>query len=243
MTLILSKVTQDGVVMAADTAITESYCDYVRILTGARKLIPHYPSSSCMATWGGAVLPHPQRENPIAVEFALRQFADIARSITEGEVICDKLAQWLNETFPKPKQIVGIDVATVRPRRNVLYPAIYRIMNGDNEDDNPGRFRRFTLRHPEPYDPDADAPFIVAGDRNARFWVDEIRAAVRNASLRTGYTFPQTLTEVAAWTPSLVRSVAETYRALSIGQSIGTSTSRAILVSGTGKLTHEDVVS
>src|SRR5438093_1334943 len=108
MTLVLTKITPDGAVMSADTALTESYDNYARYLLGVSKLFPHQASGSCIGTWGGAVIPNPMRSQyPIAIEFILRQFLSQAGTIRYGEQLANRLAEWLSENFTSARQVIG----------------------------------------------------------------------------------------------------------------------------------------
>lgn len=232
MTLVLTKVTRDGIAMAADAALTESYAGYGRVLTGASKLLPHLPSGTCLATWGDALLPHPKEgAYPIGLEFVLKEFLDIAKSIDNAEDLSAKLVEWLNDTFRQAKGVIGIDVASVRASRHEAKPIVHRLMNADAVDATVGRFRRFTIRSCSDFDPIIDATILVAGDINAEFWVDELRAAIRNAAFRIKRTLPESAEEVAALLASMVRSVSDLYHNLGIGRTIGGSVSTAVLLS------------
>jgi hypothetical protein len=138
------------------------------------------------------------------------------------------LTDWLNETFPAAKGVIGIDVVSVREG-----PAIYRVMNAEAPDASPSRFRRFVLRGRGPYDETTDMPITVAGDINANFWVDEIHAAIRHATSRTGGNLPTDAAGVAGWLAVVVRSVSDLYRSLEIGRTIGGDISTVVLDSKT----------
>lgn len=243
MTLVLTKVTRDGIAMAADAAITESYGRYDRILIGAAKLLPHPASSSCFGTWGEAVIPNPRPNHyPISLEFLLRQYIDIAKSITDGDALSAKLVEWLNDNFPIAKGIVGIEVASARGRRRSRQPAVYRLMNANAIEDKPGKFRRFVIRPVGPHDEQEDASILVAGDINARTWVDEIRAAIRNATFRTGTQLPTTAAQTAPWLAVIVRSVSDHYHNLQIGRTIGGPVKTIVLRSGDGKIVQSTML-
>jgi hypothetical protein len=231
VTLILTKVGSDGAVMAADSAQTETYQGYTRILDGVSKLVIHSPSSSCIGTWGGAVIPNPTIGlDPIPLQLVIERFVH-TENTPDGEEFAHKLAEWLGETFRADKQVIGLDVCSVRPRRDEPAAAVYRLMNADQIDAAPRRFFRVhTLRQPAPYDSAEDVPIIVAGDINAAFWVDEYRAAARNAAERTGRgALPEDVDGLTGWLPSLVRSVGDAYRSLDIGESINTRVSAVTL--------------
>jgi len=221
MTLVLTKVTRDGIAMAADAALTETYLSYGRVLIGASKLLAHAPSSSCLGIWGDAVLPNPTPgAHPIALEFVLRQFLDIARSIENAEDLSGKLVEWLNDNFPVARGVIGIDVASVRAAGRQATTVIHRLMNAVAVDAEPARFRRFTIRAAGAFDEVNDTPILSAGDLNAEFWVDEIRAAIRNAAIRTGQSLPDNAEQTAAWLAVLVRTISDLYRNLQISQTI-----------------------
>ena len=100
MTLILTRVARDGIVMAADSAVTEEFGTHTRILHGASKLMPHSASASCIGTWGGGVVPHPEPQKaPIAVEFIVEEFLGQAGSIKSGRELVERLAGWLSENY------------------------------------------------------------------------------------------------------------------------------------------------
>lgn len=237
MTLVLTKVTTDGIAMAADAALTESYCAYDRILIGASKLLPHDPSGACLGTWGDALLPNPtEGAYPIPLEFALKQFLDIAKFINNADELSAKRVDWLNDNFRPARGVIGIDVASVRARRGDISTVVYRLMNAEAVNATPARFRRFTIRPPSPYNELDDAPILVAGDINAEFWVDEIRAAIRNAAVKTGRRLPESADEVAAWLAAMVRTVSDLYHNLRINRSIGGPVITAVLRSTDGKV-------
>ena len=148
MTLILTRVTAGGVVMAADSALTESYGNYTRILNGAEKLLPHEPSCSCIGTWGGGVVPNPMPEgDPVPLQFVLQTFVDTARTIQSGDQLSAKLAEWLNDNYLPAKHFIGLEVASARAASGTHDCAVYRVMNAEQVDAPPGRFRRITIRH------------------------------------------------------------------------------------------------
>jgi hypothetical protein len=229
MTLVLTKVTTDGIAMAADAALTEVFGPFQRILTGAAKLLPHHPSLSCLGTWGHAVLPNPtQGADPIPLELVLRQFLGLAKSIGDADVLSAKLVDWLNDNFETAKGVVGVDLASVRAGRDQASRVVHRIMNAEAVDAKPARFRRYTIRPPGDFSDD-DAPIIVAGDINAQVWVDEIRAGIRNAAIKVGRSLPESAEEVAAWLAAMVRTVSDLYHNLQIHQSIGGPVTTAVL--------------
>lgn len=232
MTLVLTKVSRDGIAMAADAALTESYRDYGRVLIGASKLLPHFPSGSCLGTFGAALLPNPTQDAyPIGLEFLLKEFLDTARSIHNGQELSEKLVEWLNDNFRTAKGVIGIDVASVRAARNEAKSVVYRLMNSDAVDGSPGRFRRFAIRPPGDFNEFDDAPILVAGDINADVWVDELRGAIRNAAFRTKRGLPESAEKVAAWLASLVRTVSDLYSNMSVGKTIGGPVSTVVLLS------------
>jgi hypothetical protein len=224
MTLILTRVARDGVVMAADSAVTEAFGDRTRILHGAKKLLPHHASGSCVGTWGGGVVPHPQPEKtPIAIEFVIDSFLNQAGSIESGCELVERLSLWLGNNYCANRDFIGLDIATVRPEPNVKMPAVYRLTNAETPDKPPQRFfRRHVLRAPAPFDAAVDQLIIPAGDRNAGVWVEEYHTAARHAVERTGRDpLPDDLDGLSSWLPSVVRAVSDAYQSLEIGQSIG----------------------
>jgi hypothetical protein len=241
MTLILTRIGIDGVVMAADSAITESYGGQTRILEGASKLFVHEPSSSCIGIWGGGVIPHPgpidPPKSPIALQFLINEFVQTAASITSGDELATRLGEWLSENFVADNAFIGLEVATVRPRVDVHLPAVYRLTNAPEPDQLPSRFfRKRTIRGPAEYDDDVDQTIIPAGDSNAKFWVEEFHAAARRAAGRSGREpLPNHVVGLSSWLPSLVRAVSDAYRTLDIGQSISGQVSCVTLRSTDGE--------
>jgi hypothetical protein len=224
MTLILSRVARDGVVMAADSALTESFRGSTRILHGARKLFVHEQSASCIGTWGGGTVPNPDPlKAPIAVEFVVNEFLAQATTISSGLLLATRLAEWLGETYCANRDFIGLDVATVTSEEGVAFPAVYRLTNADTPDKPLRRFFHLhTLREPRAYDTDLDGFIIPAGDNNAQVWVDEFHAAARHAVSRTARNpLPDDIEGLSGWLPSVVRAVSDAYRSLQIGQSIG----------------------
>ncbi len=63
MTLVLTNVTEYGIAMAADDALTERLGKEVRILHGATKLFAHYHCHCGLATWGLGALPNRNPEH------------------------------------------------------------------------------------------------------------------------------------------------------------------------------------
>jgi hypothetical protein len=224
MTLILTRVARDGIVMAADSAITEEFGDRVRILHGANKLMPRVASASCIGTWGGAVIPHPDPEKaPIAVEFVVGSFLRQAGGIDSGRTLAEHLAAWLSENYCANRDFIGLDIATVRPEPAIELPAVYRLTNAETPDKPPERFfRHRVLRAPAAYDAEVDNIIIPAGDRNAGVWVEEFHTAARHAVDRTGRdSLPDDIAGLSSWLPSVVRAVSDAYRSLEMGKSIG----------------------
>src|SRR5688572_24627514 len=112
MTLILTRIARDGIVMAADSAVTEEFDGRVRVLHGAKKLFPHPESRSCIATWGGGVVPNPSGGDPIPVEFLIERFVHQERFMKYGEQLADTLREWLGSTYIADRAFIGIDVAS-----------------------------------------------------------------------------------------------------------------------------------
>jgi hypothetical protein len=223
MTLILTRIGADGIVMAADSALAETYGAQTRILEGACKLFVHSPSSSCIGTWGGGVIPHPDpAKPPIALQFLINEFVQTAATIVSGDELATRLGEWLSENFVADKAFIGLDVATVRPRTDLHLPAVYRLTNAAQADQTPRRFfTKHTIRGPAEYDEDVDQTILPAGDANAKFWVEEFHAAARRAAGRSGREpLPNHIGGLGSWLPSLVRAVSDAYRTLDIGQSI-----------------------
>ena len=238
MTLVLTKVTRDGIAMAADAALTESYGEYDRILIGASKLLAHQPSASCAGTWGHAVIPHPNIEaDPISLEFVVKQFMTTAKSIEHAQSLSGKLVEWLNETFPKARGVIGIDIASVRAQPGREEAVIYKVMNADDVGGAVGRFRCRTVREIGKFDDMEDSIVHISGDVNANAWVDEIRAGIRNAMLRVNRPLPETAEDVAAWLAVMVRTVSDLYLNLRIGRTIGGPVSTAVLSYSAGTVT------
>lgn len=218
--------------MAADAALTESYRDYQRVLIGASKLLPHFASASCLGTFGAALLPNPVPDSfPIGLEFVLKEFLDIARTIENGQELSGKLVEWLNDNFRTAKGVIGIDVASVRATSSHAESVVYRVMNADAVDESPGRFRRFAIRSPGGFNELDDSAILVAGDINADVWVDELRGAVRNAAFRTKRSVPESADEVASWLAVLVRTVSDLYSNMGVAQTIAGPVSTVSLLS------------
>jgi hypothetical protein len=240
MTLILTRIGNDGIVMAADSAITEQYGEQVRVLEGATKLFVHAPSSSCIGTWGGGAIPNPDgAKPPIALQFLVTEFVRKAASISSGDELTNQLGDWLSQNFIANHAFIGLDVATVRPRSGLQLPAVYRLTNAPQSDQVPGRFfTKRTIREPANHDAEVDQAIITAGDLNASFWVEEFHAASRRAAGRSGRDpLPDHIVGLKSWLPSLVRAVSDAYRTLDIGQSINARVSCVALKLSDGSIT------
>jgi hypothetical protein len=226
MTLILTRVARDGIVMAADSALTEKFGELApRILHGVTKLMPHQASASCIGTWGGGVVPHPEpKKAPIAIEFVVKTFLKQAGSISSGLELVERLADWLGENYCADRDFIGLDISTVRPEPGIELPAVYRLTNAETPDKKPRRFfHHRVLRAPVLYDADVDQIIIPAGDENnAGVWVEEFHTAARHAVERTGSDpLPDEIDGLSSWLPSIVRAVSDAYQSLEIGESIG----------------------
>ena len=238
MPLVLTKVAPDGIVMAADAALTESYKGFNRFLISAAKLLPHPASGTCLGTWGHAVLPNRELgKAPIPLEFVLREFLDMERSVTDADTLTRHLMEWLLGEFNTAGGVIGIDVASVRAGPSQQVPVVYRLMNSDAPDGEPRRpFRRHEMRPAGPFDADLDGIVLSGGDLNASFWVDEVRAAMRNSLWRTGGSLAESAEAVAGWLPVIVRAVSDMYSGLQIGRSIGGPVSTYVLMTVDGQI-------
>jgi hypothetical protein len=239
MTLILTRIARDGIVMAADSAITEEYGESIRILHGAKKLIPNEASGSCIGTWGGGVVPHPEiGRAPIPVEFAVSSFLRQESGIRFGRELVRRLAEWLGETYCANRDFIGLDISSVRPEKDINLPAVYRLTNAEAPDRPLSRFFRLhVLREPAAYDAHVDQTIIPAGDRNAWEWVKQYHTALRHANDRTGRDpLPDDINGLVRWLPSIVRAVSDAYRSLEIGESIGGPVLTAAIRSADGTI-------
>jgi hypothetical protein len=237
MTLVLTKVARDDIAMAADAAITERYKEYERILTGASKLLPHRSSGSCLGTWGAGLLPNPtEGNNPIQLEFVLRDFLVMARTITNAGDLSTKLVDWINDNFRIAKGVIGIDIASTRPGPGEAMPVVYLVINSNAVDGHPHRFHCDLVRTAARFSEVDDRAIIVAGDINAGFWVDELHAAIRHAASRTTNPLSDSAQDVASWLAVIVRAVSDLYRNLQLGHSIGGPVSIAVLQQSDGRV-------
>jgi hypothetical protein len=232
MTLVLTKVATDGVVMAAESTLTEQYGGYVRFLQGATKLFVHGPSRSCIGTWGAGTLPNSSGQIPI--EFVVRRFLDEAVAIETADNLVSKLIQWLGENFGTTNGIVGLDIASTKPSGTQTGVVVYRLLNSNNLEGAPRRwFTAQTMRAPGIYGPDDRAILPPGGDINSSFWVDELRSAMRNSLRRTqGRELPEDCESTAAWLSAIVRSVADSYRCFDLARSVGSEVTAVVLRQG-----------
>lgn len=231
MTLILTKVATDGVVMAADSVLTEEYGRYSRFLSGATKLFLHGQSRTCLGTWGHATLPASTDKPPVSIEFVIRRFLDEYPSVNDADQLSSELRGWLQNNFMTAGGRVGIDLASTKPGGGKQGVVVYRLENTPNSDITPRRaFERLTLREAGPYS-DRDSLILPAGgDINADFWVARMTASMRESLLETtDRELPDDCFGVAAWLPAVVRSVSDMYNCLNVARSIGGPVATAII--------------
>jgi hypothetical protein len=226
MTLIVTQVTPDGIAMAADAAVTETWLGYGRVLHGATKLFAHQPSGSGIGIWGEAVLASPdsrKHPTPIPLEFALRYFLDRNQATTPARLV-QAMTEWLINEFPSPKRAMGIDIASCERVVDGFRPTIFRIANCAYPyvDQVVTRFRYERLRAPIAFDPVQDRFFTVAGTLNAEFWVEEFSLAIGRATLRTHSAVRAgTLKQQCRYLQALVRSIADIQSTTGLNDTIG----------------------
>lgn len=188
MTLVLTWVTEYGIAMAADDALTETYGGHQRVLRGATKLIQHYGCKAGFGTWGAGTLPNQERgKNPIAIEFVVRYFLGEAVRVEAIDVLAQGLVERLNE-FPTGEEVSAVDVAAYVTCDAERSPVVYRIANTDDPYADRPKIRRFSLqevRKAVPYDSDADAYPIPGGHANAAFWVPRMMDGMTMAAKET----------------------------------------------------------
>jgi hypothetical protein len=175
VTLVLTNVTEYGVVMAADDALTERYGENVRILQGATKLFAHYGCHCGFATWGLGALPNRNPEHaPVSVGFIVKRFVGETQRVDHLETLLKGLVDRLNGEHPKAREPAMIDVGACIRAGSGWHPVVYQVGNCDDPY-APTAIRPFTariLRPPGPYDASRDIYPIANGLLNAGYWVD-----------------------------------------------------------------------
>jgi hypothetical protein len=208
-----------------------------RTLYGGTKLFAHPQSLRGVGIWGGATLPHPEEiKAPIALEFVLREFLNTERAVDSSEILAFRLSDWLNGSFPRARQRIGIDIAALDRTDSGYHPAVYRLTNSASIEADIERFRVHRLRRRGPFHAESDEPLIVGGDINAAVWVEELRAAIRLAADRTFTELPNDLTSLRQRLAVLVRSVSDLYRVTGLGESIGGPVATLSIEAATGTI-------
>jgi len=200
MTLVLTNVTDYGVVMAADDALVETAGKYSRVLHGATKLFAHYGCHCGMATWGAGELPHQNPASPpVALEFILKRFVGETQGIESVDT-----------------QVNGSWV-----------PFVYQIANCDDPYAVLPVVRQFASRVVRPLGPFSalrDMYPIANGVVNAGYWVDALFDALvaggdvtENSHLVPG----NSMEKRQAFLGLVARSVSDTHLTMNLSRSIG----------------------
>lgn len=160
MTLVVSDVSKFGIVMLADSAVTETWSqpidlpsgkqltDVVRI--GAQKIVPIEPINAAISIWGfGAIQSSPgNNELRIPVDLFIRDFAELVDAGTSLEEVGNKLADAVNSRIVVGIERGGFHLAGYANQGGKCFPALYHIHTGhDNEP-----LHELRLYHDFPFD-------------------------------------------------------------------------------------------
>lgn len=222
MTLVITEVSNFGVAMAADSAVTFSSG---RVLIGVQKLLPIPQIDAGISVWG---------RGEIAGQDAdvwLQNF--IANDVNDGMSLWDAanlLAESLNNAFGQQiNERMGIHVSGFDERRGIRGPSFYHIHNGHyhieyrngqileipNEDPPIREFRAHMDRPPTIYS-DNDEPLTT---RNGDFSIfaplyDSISPLFENVQNQTGliFPYPRGLASRGEYLRFWVKTIIEVYR-------------------------------
>ncbi len=195
MTLVLTEVSQFGVAMAADSAIT---FPFGRVYIGAQKLLPVYQINAGLAIWGKGNV------NDVEADVWVQNFID--NDVTSGMGLwemANKLAEKLNEAFGEViSERMGIHVGGFDEKNGIHGPAFYHVHNGHYRPgfrngeyvvipDEPIReFRAHDDRLPAIYEPN-DFYLTRNGDFAVfAFLYDQITPLLKDIHKRTRLIFP-----------------------------------------------------
>ena len=123
MTLIVSDVTKFGIVMLADSAVTQRWSQPIvlpsgkelthAVRIGAQKIVPLEPINAAISIWGfGTVQSSPgDNETRIPVDLFIRDFAELVRAGTSLERVGNQLADAVNSRIVVGKEEGGFHLA------------------------------------------------------------------------------------------------------------------------------------
>jgi hypothetical protein len=141
MTLIISEVSRFGIVMVADSAVTEEYPESwtlnsgvpapPTVRTGAQKIIPVGAISAAIGVWGFGTIGTPN--NPCAmipIDVFLQDFADSIGQGTSIEEVGNELADIVNDRIVVGTARGGFHLAGYIQGGDMQFPALYHIHTG-----------------------------------------------------------------------------------------------------------------
>lgn len=163
MSLTITDITEYGIVMVADTALSEILPDTSynaafgfreRALFGARKLFGHPNARAGLATWGAGTL-----TGSVATQFFIEKFLEDHAAVDTVEGLAEDLRVVLNAFYGAGPAALGVHLAGMV---NDGITVCYEIRNADPPYNGKTRdFDVVTLKAPGPVT--ADARYLVAG--------------------------------------------------------------------------------
>jgi hypothetical protein len=227
MTLVLTNVTEYGMVMAADDALAERVGGDARILFGATKLLAHYKCHCGFATWGAGGLPHGKPNSPpVAMEFILKRFLRDNLAIESIDELLERLVRRLND-HPESSYPAMIDIAACVQTQASWNPVIYQLGNCDDAYVDQPVIRPFAVRivrRPEPYNPLKDTYPFANGVLNVGWWVDaqfDAMIAAGGVTEKAHLVPGDSLEKRQAFLGSVARAISDVHVTMDLSRSIG----------------------
>lgn len=245
MTLILNAAIEDAIIIAADSALTQSYNGlmgtYRRTLHGVQKLFVSAKSPCIISSWGDARLqsrPKPElginASTDTPVQLWLEDF--VARVEGSPTEVAIQMRDELEATFRTPRTRAGFDIFYFAPTPGSAEeadaaPQRLRVTNGDRGGPRFDVFRVMTA-----------IPLSVAktwetltidsiGDDNGSFWVDSLRQAF-DSSLLAERDWEGAIPDefsVERYLKLLVNTVANCREVMDVGRTVGGNVMTAFL--------------
>jgi hypothetical protein len=134
MTLIITEISEYGIAMVADRALTETFRfrsgrEYAKTLDGVHKLQPIPSLEAGISMWGRATFPTSGGEAPL--DLWLRDFIHDNSSLTSLDDFAEKLTNELKLSLGGTRDLMGFHIAGYVDSQGRKMPTVYHVRNND----------------------------------------------------------------------------------------------------------------
>ena len=229
MTLIITEVSEFGIAMVSDRAVTQRVAfnsgnEFTRILEGIQKLqrIPYLNAGISM--WGLGGIP----QGGTSTDLWIMDFIESNRNVASLDEFAENLTNELTLSIGGTKECVGFHIAGYAKVNGRMLPTVYHIRNNDGTHKDYTVYNDFKKGHdyPPKEKRPGDPPFELRnGDYGPyAFFSETMKVLKPKLESITGMDVPHKSLEgrlkyLAAW----VKFISDMYESSQIPRSIGTS--------------------